>query len=161
MESINRYLKPTPSGSNVLWWWPKSISQPTQPTQPQQPGEPIEPVNPGKPSQPTQPSQPSQPSQPVNPSEPIRNVQRPSPALTASERYIIEEVNKERTSRGLQPLEVDMQLVKVAKEKSYDMAAYAYFSHVSPTYGTVFSMLADYGVSYQRWREYRQSGKCI
>ena len=43
-----------------------------------------------------------------------------------------------------------MGLVKIAKDKSYDMAAYNYFDHVSPNHGTVYNMLTSAGISYQR-----------
>ncbi len=41
-------------------------------------------------------------------------------------------VNKERTSRGLQPLIADAQLVPVARAHSHDMFARGYFSHYTP-----------------------------
>ncbi len=69
--------------------------------------------------------------------------------LTADESRMLELVNKERVLNGLQPLKIDMELVKVARVKSADMINNNYFSHTSPTYGSPFKMMKDYGVSYR------------
>jgi uncharacterized YkwD family protein len=63
---------------------------------------------------------------------------------------LIDLVNQERTKAGLKPLQVDMDLVRVAKTKSHDMAENNYFSHVSPTLGTVYNMLDREGIYYTR-----------
>lgn len=80
----------------------------------------------------------------------IRNVSTPQAGLTADEQRIINLVNQERRSMGLPALQVDMSLVAIAKKKSHDMAANNYFDHHSPTYGTVYTMLQDAGIRYQR-----------
>src|SRR5699024_3915976 len=49
---------------------------------------------------------------------------------------------------GLEPLKVDWELSRVAQEKSRDMALNDYFSHNSPTYGSPFQMMQDWGISY-------------
>ena len=59
-------------------------------------------------------------------------------------------MNQERTEAGLKPLQVDMDLVRVAKTKSHDMAENNYFSHVSPNLGTVYNMLDREGIYYTR-----------
>ena len=59
-------------------------------------------------------------------------------------------VNQERQKYGLKPLEVDYQLVKLARMKSQDMVDKNYFSHQSPTYGSPFDMMKNAGVRY-RW----------
>jgi uncharacterized YkwD family protein len=69
--------------------------------------------------------------------------------LSADEKRMFELVNKERVLYGLQPLTVDMELVKLARMKSADMIEKNYFSHTSPTYGSPFKMMKDYGVSYR------------
>ncbi|OEH93783.1 CAP domain-containing protein [Bacillus solimangrovi] len=61
---------------------------------------------------------------------------------------IISLTNRERTRRGLTPLKADPQLSEVAQAKSDDMASKDYLSHTSPTYGTIFQMLTDFGVRY-------------
>ena len=48
------------------------------------------------------------------------------------ERQMIEMVNRERTSRGLQALSVDPRLTDVARGKSRDMFDRRYFSHYDP-----------------------------
>lgn len=58
-------------------------------------------------------------------------------------------VNQARTENGLPALQVDTQLVQLARMKSQDMITNNYFSHTSPTYGTPFQMLTNYGVSYR------------
>ena len=74
----------------------------------------------------------------------------PSLSLSSDEQRLIDLVNQERAKAGLSPLQVDMDLVRVAKVKSHDMAEHNYFSHVSPTYGTVYNMLDQEGVFYTR-----------
>lgn len=78
----------------------------------------------------------------------------PAPAqavqgLTADEQQMLNLVNKERTSCGLRPLQLDMDLVKIARLKSKDMIDNNYFSHQSPTYGSPFDMMASFGIPYR------------
>ncbi|RPF52257.1 CAP domain-containing protein [Aquisalibacillus elongatus] len=65
---------------------------------------------------------------------------------------MIEEVvrltNQERTKNGLSELKIDQELNNVAQTKSVDMADNGYFSHQSPTYGSPFEMLDQFGVDY-------------
>lgn len=68
--------------------------------------------------------------------------------LTPDESRMLNLVNNERVSRGLQPLEIDMELVKLARMKSRDMITKGYFSHYSPTYGSPFNMMKNAGVDY-------------
>jgi uncharacterized YkwD family protein len=68
--------------------------------------------------------------------------------LTAEEQQMLTLVNKERTSRGLKPLAIDMAVVKVARIKAQEMVSRNYFSHTSPTYGSPFDMLRQFGVSF-------------
>lgn len=62
---------------------------------------------------------------------------------------VLELVNNERTKAGLQPLQLDSLLNKVAAEKAHDMATKGYFSHDSPTYGSPFDMMRTFGVDYK------------
>lgn len=64
------------------------------------------------------------------------------------EEQVLVLVNKERTSRGLKPLQMDRKVQEVARIKSQDMRKKSYFNHVSPTYGTPFEMLKSFGISY-------------
>ncbi|KQC48606.1 sporulation protein [Geobacillus sp. Sah69] len=68
--------------------------------------------------------------------------------LNAYEQQVVELTNKERAKYGLPPLQVDLALSKVAREKSRDMAVHNYFSHNSPTYGSPFEMMKKFGISY-------------
>lgn len=58
-------------------------------------------------------------------------------------------VNKERNKVGLPSLKLDSQLNNLARLKAEDMAKKGYFSHNSPTYGSAFDMMHEYGVSYK------------
>lgn len=74
----------------------------------------------------------------------------PTPApegLTAEESLLINLINKERTNRGLQPLQVDMRMVGTARAKANDMAVNNYFSHTSPTLGTPYEQMKKAGIT--------------
>ncbi|QAT51310.1 hypothetical protein EQM14_10730 [Caproiciproducens sp. NJN-50] len=62
---------------------------------------------------------------------------------------VVQLVNQERTSRGLSALSVDTALTKTATLKSQDMAKLGYFDHTSPTYGSPFDMMKQFGISYR------------
>lgn len=68
--------------------------------------------------------------------------------LSQYEKQVIRLTNQERTSRGLQALQVDLQLSKVAGIKARDMRDRGYFAHQSPTYGSPFEMMEQFGISY-------------
>lgn len=71
------------------------------------------------------------------------------PQLSEYEQQVADLTNKERTSRGLKPLKIDLELSRVAHEKSRDMAVNDYFSHTSPVYGSPFDMMKSYGITYR------------
>lgn len=76
-----------------------------------------------------------------------------SPSLTtdsiiAFENKILELVNIERKKANLSPLAADEPLRNVARKKSEDMRVNGYFDHISPTYGSPFEMMKNFGVSY-------------
>lgn len=58
-------------------------------------------------------------------------------------------VNAERQKQGLSSLTLSSKLTAVANEKARDMAVNNYFSHTSPTYGSPFQMLQQYGIQYR------------
>lgn len=64
------------------------------------------------------------------------------------ETQVVDLINAERAKQGLQPLENDWQLARVARFKSEDMRDNNYFSHTSPTYGSPFDMMQSFGISY-------------
>ncbi|WP_233143970.1 CAP domain-containing protein [Lottiidibacillus patelloidae] len=69
--------------------------------------------------------------------------------LSEFESKVVELTNVERQKNGLPPLKVDTSLSSVARKKSDDMQAKNYFSHTSPTYGSPFDMIRDFGISYK------------
>ncbi|MBO5907020.1 MAG: LysM peptidoglycan-binding domain-containing protein [Clostridia bacterium] len=69
--------------------------------------------------------------------------------VSSYEKEVIRLVNKERTSRSLPALKEDWELSRVARYKSEDMKARNYFSHTSPTYGSPFEMMKNFGISYR------------
>ncbi|WP_264739306.1 CAP domain-containing protein [Cytobacillus firmus] len=64
------------------------------------------------------------------------------------ESKVIELTNAERQKNGLNALKSDNPLSNVAQAKSNDMQQKNYFSHTSPTYGSPFDMMRDFGVNY-------------
>jgi uncharacterized YkwD family protein len=91
------------------------------------------------------------------PSTSSESVSSSSPSSTDSatgtyadfQNQVLQLVNKERTSRGLNALTLDASLTKTATLKSEDMANLGYFDHNSPTYGSPFDMMKQFGISYQ------------
>lgn len=71
------------------------------------------------------------------------------PGIGAEEQQMLALINKERTSRGLKALTLDSALSNVAERKSKDMIANNYFSHQSPTYGSPFEMMKQFGIAYR------------
>ena len=76
--------------------------------------------------------------------EPTTNTQ------TSFEDQVLTLVNQERAAAGLSPLTMDESLRKVARIKSTDMCTNGYFSHTSPTYGSPFDMMKQFGISYTK-----------
>jgi len=100
-------------------------------------------------SVPTVPITPTTPTTPAKPDTSAPDTSTtPTSGLTAEEQQMVNLVNQERVKAGLQPLEVDMRLVKVARLKSQDMIDNNYFSHQSPTYGSPFDMMKSQGITY-------------
>lgn len=68
--------------------------------------------------------------------------------IKAQENEVIKLVNAERARNGLQALKSNWELSRVARYKSQDMADKNYFSHISPTYGSPFKMMEDFGIRF-------------
>ncbi len=64
-------------------------------------------------------------------------------------RQVVDLTNEQRRRNGLSDLQIDTRLSSVAQTKSQDMQQNGYFSHTSPTYGSPFDMMRDFGVSYR------------
>ena len=69
--------------------------------------------------------------------------------MTLDEQNILNLVNEARRNAGLSELKLDKELLRVARIKSQDMVDNNYFSHTSPTYGTPFQMIKNFGISYR------------
>jgi uncharacterized YkwD family protein len=68
--------------------------------------------------------------------------------LSGQEQQMVDLVNRERTKNGLAALTVDSEVARVAGIKSQDMVDKNYFSHNSPTYGSPFDMMKNFGIAY-------------
>lgn len=75
------------------------------------------------------------------------------------EEQVLNLVNQERQKVGLKPLAMDWELARVARMKSQDMANKNYFSHTSPTYGSPFDMMKQFGISFRTAGENIASGQ--
>lgn len=73
----------------------------------------------------------------------------PESDATQQARDVLSLVNAEREKQGLSSLTLSSKLTAVANEKARDMAENNYFSHTSPTYGSPFQMLQQYGIRYR------------
>ena len=80
---------------------------------------------------------------------PGQKINVPSNQEYSVEQEVIRLVNVERTKAGLSSLKYDWELARVAKYKSQDMHDKKYFSHTSPTYGSPFTMLKNFGINYK------------
>jgi uncharacterized YkwD family protein len=70
-------------------------------------------------------------------------------SLTVDEQKMINLVNVQRAKYGLTPLKINADLIQAARLKAKDMVENNYFSHTSPTYGSPFNMLRQFGISYR------------
>lgn len=68
--------------------------------------------------------------------------------VKAIENKVVTLVNQERAKRGLRALTNNWQLERVARYKSTDMMNKHYFSHTSPTYGSPFNMMENFGIRF-------------
>ncbi len=93
------------------------------------------------------------PQEPGGPDEqpglPPEQPQTEEAVLHEFELRVAELVNAARAAAGLQPLRLDPELSRVARLKSQDFVTGGYFSHQSPTYGSPFEMMKQYGFSYR------------
>lgn len=69
--------------------------------------------------------------------------------FSSFQNQVVQLVNQERTSRGLNALKVNTALAHSATLKSEDMAKLNYFDHNSPTYGSPFEMMQQLGINYR------------
>ncbi|WP_226037251.1 CAP domain-containing protein [Aquibacillus saliphilus] len=79
--------------------------------------------------------------------------------ISEVEKEVVRLTNEQRQQNGLSNLSADTELTNVAQKKSDDMAANNYFSHTSPTYGSPFDMLKEFGIDYTTAAENIASGQ--
>lgn len=70
-------------------------------------------------------------------------------SVLSFEKEVIRLVNEIRVQNGLKPLTEHWELSRIARYKSQDMVDNQYFSHTSPTYGSPFQMIRDFGLTYR------------
>lgn len=68
--------------------------------------------------------------------------------ISQDEQSMLDLVNNARSSAKAGPLSFDMGVVKTSRLKAKDMVDNNYFSHQSPTYGSPFDMMKQFGVSF-------------
>ncbi|MEO2258222.1 CAP domain-containing protein [Paenibacillus amylolyticus] len=138
----------------------KPATQPDQTTKPAEPTtKPTQPTT--KPEQPTKPAQPTQEEKPAttpakdssntgNTGNTGNNTSNNGSESTQSDfaTQVVKLVNAERAKAGLSALTSDALLDKVAVAKVKDMSNNNYFDHQSPTYGSPFDMMKQFGVTY-------------
>jgi uncharacterized YkwD family protein/spore coat assembly protein SafA len=91
---------------------------------------------------------------------PGQRVNIPTLSATKSiESQVIQLTNQERAKNGLKTLAADWQLSRVARYKSADMRDKNYFSHTSPTYGSPFTMMKNFGINYRSAAENIAAGQ--
>ena len=73
----------------------------------------------------------------------------PESDISQQAKAVLSLVNAEREKQGLSSLTLSDKLTAVANEKARDMAENNYFNHTSPTYGSPFQMLQQYGIRYR------------
>lgn len=72
----------------------------------------------------------------------------PTVTTTSQEDEVARLVNVQRANAGLHSLTLNWQLSRCARYKSADMANKGYFDHNSPTYGSPFTMMQNFGLRF-------------
>ena len=68
---------------------------------------------------------------------------------TQDQQYVLKLINEYREKNGVSKLTMGTKLIKISQIKADDMTKNSYFSHTSPTYGSPFDMMKNYGLSYK------------
>jgi uncharacterized YkwD family protein/spore coat assembly protein SafA len=79
----------------------------------------------------------------------VLNIPLADNALVSYVNEVIRLTNVKRTQSGLPALKSNWQLSRVAQYKAKDMHDLNYFSHQSPTYGSPFDMMKQFGLTYR------------
>ncbi|TCX49079.1 hypothetical protein C1I36_10715 [Dehalobacter sp. 14DCB1] len=80
-----------------------------------------------------------------NPPEPTTS---PSPSTNSEIQQMLALINSERSKVGVSSLELNPKLTNAAQLKAEDMVSNNYFSHISPTWGSTFTLLHSLGITY-------------
>ncbi|WP_243103705.1 CAP domain-containing protein [Dehalobacter sp. MCB1] len=78
-----------------------------------------------------------------NPPEPAA-----SPSTNSEIQQMLALINSERSKAGISSLELNPKLTNAAQLKAEDMVSNNYFSHISPTWGSTFTLLHSLGITY-------------
>lgn len=73
--------------------------------------------------------------------------------LSQDEQIFFNLINNKRIENNLPEFEMDENLLNLARLKANDIVKNKYFSHTSPTFGTLFEMLTNHQVSYSKASE--------
>ncbi|MFS0862441.1 CAP domain-containing protein [Fredinandcohnia sp. 179-A 10B2 NHS] len=140
----NQYIQ------NLLSKYYSQFNKPTTTTNQEVEKETEQPAPQQKEQQVEQPVQNNTPvqQQPVAETKPVE-LQPTSYSLNQFEQKVVTLTNQERAKYGLAPLQIDEKLSEVARTKSADMKQNGYFSHTSPTYGSPFDMMKQFGIQYR------------
>ena len=79
----------------------------------------------------------------------ISALDTPLVGYTENEQEFFKLINNEREKNNLPHLEIDEDLQNAARLKAEDLVKNNYFSHTSPTYGTLYEMLEQNGIKYK------------
>ncbi|MEC0127643.1 CAP domain-containing protein [Paenibacillus pabuli] len=129
----------------------KPAAKPDPTTKPAQPTAPAKPVTPAKPTPEKKPATtPAKDPSNTGNGTTTGNTKNSGSESTKSDfaAQVVKLVNAERAKAGLGALASDALLDKVAVAKAKDMSDNNYFDHQSPTYGSPFDMMKQFGVTY-------------
>lgn len=73
--------------------------------------------------------------------------------LSQEEQIFFNLINNKRMENNLPEFELDEKLLNIARLKANDIVENKYFAHTSPNYGTIFEMLRDNQISYNKASE--------
>lgn len=88
-------------------------------------------------------------SNPKTPTPTPQPTKAPQPDISKSEQLLLDLINAERAKAGLPALAPDAKLMEIARLKAKDMVDNNYFSHQSPTYGSPFDMMRQFGITFR------------
>jgi uncharacterized YkwD family protein/spore coat assembly protein SafA len=70
------------------------------------------------------------------------------PRVVEFQNRVVSLTNAQRSKYGLPPLKMNWELQRLARIKSEDMRNCNYFDHNSPTYGSPFTMMKNFGIQF-------------